>query len=47
MAKDFLDSFVRWVLRQYRRYLEKQIELRNWDPALSAKLDAVLILLDQ
>lgn len=35
------------LLRWYRRDLERQIECKKWDKNLSAKVDAILILLDE
>jgi hypothetical protein len=34
------------LLRWYRRHLERQIDIDRWDTELSAKLDAVTILLN-
>lgn len=47
MGTYFPNWFIRWPLRRFRRYLENQIEFKKWDPVLSAKLDAVLLLLDE
>jgi len=46
MEDHILGWFIRWVLQQYRRYLEKQIELGNWDSELSGKIDAIHLLLE-
>jgi len=35
------------LLRWYRRKLQRQIDFEKWNAELSAKLDAVLILLDE
>jgi hypothetical protein len=46
MSKYLPSWFTRLRLRRYRRYLKKQIKLKNWDPELSAKLDAIHVLLE-
>jgi len=38
---------LRKLLRWYRRHLERLIDFGRWDPELSAKIDAVNILLDE
>jgi len=38
---------IKKLLRWLKRDLEKQIEIDRWDRSLSAKIDAVTILLDE
>jgi hypothetical protein len=38
--------FLKKLLRWYRRRLERLIDFGRWDPKLSAKIDAISVLLD-
>jgi len=42
-----MKPWLKIFLCHYKRRLEREIDLKRWDPELSGKLDALLILLGE